>query len=77
MRTIIEIPDDLVQALDALGKQTQSSRAALIREAVKEYLTHHEPAPMEAAFGLWKGRNPEGVEYQRELRSEWEKGSGS
>ena len=71
------MPDDLVEALDALGQRTQSSRAALIREAVKAYLAHNTQAPREAAFGLWKGRNREGVEYQRELRSEWEEGSGS
>ena len=73
VRTIVEIPDDLVRSLDEMGKRTACSRADLIREAVAEYLcnkTHHSP---EKAFGIWKNKKVDAVEYQRNLRSEWEK----
>ena len=28
---------------------------------------------LDAAFGMWKDRGIDGVEYQRELRAEWER----
>ena len=73
MRTIVEIPDKLVKSLDEMGERNACSRAALIREAVAEYLankTHNSP---EKAFGIWKNKKVDAVEYQRDLRSEWEK----
>lgn len=72
MRTIIDVPDDMIQSLDRVGVAENRSRAALIREAITEYL-HQKAAPCaEAAFGLWRQRQTDGINYQDELRQEWE-----
>ena len=72
MRTIIEVSEAVVRNLDKLGRQQKKSRAALIREAIQQYLDQQELPHSEAAFGVWKGRGKEGVHYQERLRSEWE-----
>ena len=71
MRTIIEVPDELIQTLDQIGQRENCSRAALIREAIVEYLQQKTNSSVESAFGLWKDKGCDGVEYQNTLRSEW------
>jgi metal-responsive CopG/Arc/MetJ family transcriptional regulator len=73
MRTIIDIPDQLVESLDRVGKTHQKSRAALVREAITDFLREKSIPQAEAAFGLWKQRNLDGVAYQNDLRQEWER----
>lgn len=73
MRTIIDIPDQLVESLDRVGKTHQKSRAALVREAITDFLREKSIPQAEAAFGLWKERNQDGVAYQNDFRQEWER----
>lgn len=56
MRTIIEIPDEQVQALDELVAKRDTSRAALIREGIDLVLERErgEVNALERAFGLWQ-----------------------
>ncbi|HZJ08492.1 MAG TPA: ribbon-helix-helix protein, CopG family [Trueperaceae bacterium] len=70
MRTIIDLPEDLAQALDAMGRERGASRAALVREAVRDYLDRNRRDPREA-FGLWRDRTEEAIDYQERLRDEW------
>lgn len=72
MRTVIDVPDKLIHSLDRVSGNEQRSRAALIREAISEFLRKKSVAPAEAAFGIWKKRTTDGVRYQRDLRDEWE-----
>jgi predicted transcriptional regulator len=72
MRTVIDVPDDLIQSLDQVSDTENRSRAALIREAITEYLCKKTLPTAEAAFGLWKQNPVDGVRYQEELRSEWD-----
>lgn len=72
MRTIIEIPDEVVKSLDLCRRQEQKSRAALIREAIQHYLERKGSTSPEEAFGIWKRKAKDGVQYQDEIRSEWE-----
>ena len=72
MRTIIDIPDQLVESLDRVGKTYQKSRSALVREAITDFLKVKSIPQAEAAFGLWKQKNKDGVAYQNDLRQEWE-----
>jgi len=47
-----------------MGEKKVCSRAALIREAIAEYLrnkTHRSP---EKAFGIWKKKNVDAVDYR-------------
>lgn len=72
MRTIVELPNEQVEALKRLSHDTQLSRAELMRRAVKEYLARHQPQTNEQAFGLWKDRPKDAIETQEQLRSEWD-----
>jgi len=72
MRTIIDIPDQLVESLDRVGKTYQKSRAAFVREAITDFLRVKSMPQADAAFGLWKKKNKDGVSYQNDLRQEWE-----
>lgn len=72
MRTIIEVPDDVVASLDRMSSREKRSRAAIIREAIAEYLQRTSLPPAEAAFGLWKREPTDGVRYQNDLRADWE-----
>jgi metal-responsive CopG/Arc/MetJ family transcriptional regulator len=72
MRTVIEVPDQLIESLDRVSGTERCSRAALIREAIAEFLRRKSGPTAEAAFGLWKQRKIDGVRYQNELRDEWE-----
>ncbi len=71
MRTVIDVPDALIESLDQVGALEQRSRAALIREAITQYLKVKSIPAADEAFGLWKKRAVDGVQYQRSLRDEW------
>jgi len=72
VRTIVDIPDQFIESLDRLGNTNHQSRAAIIREAIADFLKVKSLPPSEAAFGIWKNRKMDGLEYQNELREEWE-----
>ena len=72
MRTIIDIPERQVEALERISRRRKVSRAELIRQAVDRFLAENAP-DAGAAFGLWRkaGKREDGVVYQRRLRREW------
>jgi hypothetical protein len=72
MRTIVELPDDQVTALDTWCVREGVSRAEGVRRAVGEYLLRDRAATTAAAFGLWRGRKLDGLSYQKTLRAEWD-----
>ena len=72
MRTVIDVPDQLIKSLDQVSGTEQRSRAALIREAIAEFLRKKAGASAEAAFGLWRDRQTDSLRYQDDLRAEWE-----
>lgn len=71
MRTIIDVPRDQLDALDAHCTREDISRAEAIRRAVARYLEEHGAADARRAFGLWRDRPVDGLTYQRALRDEW------
>jgi len=73
MRTIVDIPDEVVASLDDVARRTQRSRAALIRDAVSCYLQEVHTEKAEAAFGVWKSRKVDGLKYQAAARGDWER----
>lgn len=76
MRTIVDLPKEQIEALDRYGKDHGVSRAEVMREAVAAYLPlpaqkkHFDKHP---AFGSWKGKKVDSVEYIRKLRNEWDR----
>lgn len=71
MRTLIDLPERDLKTLDSLSAERKLSRAAVVREAVAEYLARHKPDQSQA-FGLWgKHAKEDGVAYQHKVRAEW------
>ena len=80
MRTIVDIPKELLGPLTKLARKKKVSRAALVREAIKELisaagsLTISDPhSAFHSAFGIWHDRDIDGVEYEQKIRAEWER----
>ncbi len=73
MRTIVEIPNEIIESLDRIATSEKRSRASLIREATAEYLKQRALPGVEAAFGLWKPGKEDGIAYQNRLRGEWDR----
>ena len=71
MRTLVDLVDAQVEALDRLARKQERSRASIIREAVDEYLDRHRHANQDEAFGLWRDRAVDGLDYQENMRAEW------
>jgi len=71
MRTLIDLGDAQVRALDELSKAEKKSRAALIRQAIDAYLSARHSKREGEAFGLWGKRKVDGLAYQKKVRSEW------
>ena len=70
-RILVDMPDAQIEALAMLVEAEKRPRAALIRDAIEAYIAQHKRTLGADAFGLWKGRKVDGLEYQQELRSEW------
>jgi metal-responsive CopG/Arc/MetJ family transcriptional regulator len=71
MRTLVDIPDDALAKLDDLRERRGVSRAELIRTAIGDLLKRNPPVTPDDVFGLWRGREIDGLEHQRRLRDEW------
>lgn len=70
-RIILDLSNEVIKRLDNLEVQRNLPRAELLREAVDQYLVNQSQTARTSAFGIWQGREEDGVEYQRKLREEW------
>jgi metal-responsive CopG/Arc/MetJ family transcriptional regulator len=71
MRTLVDLGEGQIEALDELSKRERRSRAALIRQAIDDYLAKRSIQQEGEAFGLWGKRKVDGLTYQKKVRSEW------
>jgi metal-responsive CopG/Arc/MetJ family transcriptional regulator len=71
MRTLVDLGDTQLWELDELSKEEKRSRAALIREAIDDYLAKRRSKHEGDAFGLWGKRRTDGLTYQKKVRGEW------
>jgi len=71
MRTIVDLPEEQLVALRAIGQREGLPRAVLVRRAVAEYLARHHGVPKDTAFGLWCTHDEDGIRYQERIRQEW------
>jgi metal-responsive CopG/Arc/MetJ family transcriptional regulator len=71
MRTLVDLGDTQIRALDELSKKDKTSRAALIRQAIDDYLAKRHDKREGDAFGLWGKRKVDGLAYQEKVRREW------
>ena len=75
MRTLVDIPEAELEALNALSRAEGISRAESIRRAISAYVELNSPPAKHAGFGLWKDYDIDGDEYQQKIRSEWNRES--
>jgi len=71
MRALVDMDEGQVKELDPLARKQKRSRAALIREAINDYLEKRKQETAESAFGLWGKGKIDGLAYQEKIRSEW------
>lgn len=70
MRTIIEIPENQLKDLSHICTSQNISRAEAIRRAITIYVSE-ELNQEDSAFGIWKSRKINSLNYQNNLRKEW------
>lgn len=73
MRTLVDIPDDIIEELDALARRHKRSRAAEVRDALRKHvLDKSDRSWIARGAGYWKKREDIGnaVEYQRAVRED-------
>ncbi len=71
MRTLVDIPENDLTALDAIAVVENVSRASLIRKAVNAFLSQNSLGERSEAFGLWGDNKIDGLAYQDRIRGEW------
>lgn len=71
MRALVDFEEEQIRELDRLARKQKISRAALIREAVSDYLEKSAREVAQESFGLWGKRKVDGLAYQERARSEW------
>ena len=71
MRTLVDIGETEIAALDTMARKRDQARAVLIRAAISDYLAKHSVSDRADAFGLWGSGNKDGLAFQEEIRSEW------
>jgi predicted transcriptional regulator len=71
MRILVDIDEPHLRKLDHLARGERRARAAMVREAIAEYLDRRAPQVLDNAFGLWGERKTDGLSYQENARSEW------
>jgi len=75
MRSIIDIPEPMTDAVRLLAEQLGVSRAELVRRALTSFLAQSQQAGVaHAAFGIWakNAQQVDGLSYQAKLRAEWD-----
>ena len=74
-RTQIYLTEEEQNKLDTLSKKKGTSKSALVREAVDEYLAKHSEEHRKEVFervaGMWKDRDD--LPDFEELRKEWDR----
>jgi metal-responsive CopG/Arc/MetJ family transcriptional regulator len=70
MRTLVDLGDTRIEALDKMAKKEKRSRAALIRQAIDDYLEKRCESGEGDAFGLWGKRKVDGLTHQEKVRRE-------
>ena len=70
MRTLVDIPDQLVEELAVICDAKRVSRAEVIRQAIAVFIEQNKPSSADA-FGIWESNKVDGLAYQEKMRTEW------
>ncbi|WP_225815523.1 ribbon-helix-helix protein, CopG family [Photorhabdus antumapuensis] len=73
VRINIDLPEETIRKLEILKERSpDKSRAAQIRKAIDAYLDANISEQNNSVFGLWGDKKSDGLEYQNNLRKEWQ-----
>lgn len=75
MRILIDLPKKPLESLAEICERENISRSEAIRRAVFAYINEkiislHDK---DHAFGIWKSRNIDALDYEDEIRKDWER----
>ena len=78
MRVTIYLPDEQVEFLKVYCQEQGVSRAAAIRQGIDLLLKEKADRQtrrdaLRAAVGSWQGEPKDGLEYQLQIRAEWDR----
>jgi metal-responsive CopG/Arc/MetJ family transcriptional regulator len=71
MRTIIDLPDEQLDALARLCEEQNISRAEAVRRAVGQLIKGASGKQADAGFGMWRHKKIDARKHVDKLRSEW------
>jgi metal-responsive CopG/Arc/MetJ family transcriptional regulator len=71
LRTLVDIPAEDLELLNSVVKRLDISRAEFVRRAISTSLEPHRNDSRAEAFGIWRDRPMDGMEYQERMREEW------
>ena len=71
-RIVIDLPEEDLRQLDNLKAIRHVPRAEIIRQALAGYLENNRVAGNHQSFGLWANHKVDGVDYENQIREEWE-----
>ena len=73
MRTLVDIPDEMLKEIDDLARRDAISRAEAVRRAMAQFIAERSSPNTESAFGIWKSRHIDALDYEDSLRGEWDR----
>ena len=68
-RTLIDIPEEKLVALDEIALEKEVSRASLVRSAIDDFLK--QQIQSQNVFGILKNDKIAPLELEQKLRNEW------
>lgn len=72
MTRLIEVRDEIAEALVEYSRESGRPVEEVLDEAVKRFVRENKRREtLERAFGAWKGMQEDGLAFQRRLRAEW------
>lgn len=72
MRTLIDFSPEQIRNLSKISSALHISRSSLVRQAVDDYLEKFNASDEDGAFGVWKHKKLDALQYQEKLRKEWD-----
>lgn len=76
VRTVITLPESDKEWLEEYSERHHQSMAETVRQAIRCYQMqasgHETENILRETAGMWRHRGKDGLEYQCELREEWE-----
>lgn len=75
----MQVSNDLYNVISIFAERDSISLTRVLKKAMVAYAEAKESSPSNKAshiqpfFGIWKDYNIDGLEYQKQLRNEWER----